>query len=82
MLAVDASLEEFAQQLEGLETHAWGSVEDVREKLVRQWELLPAEYISLIVHYAQQPKESVIRNLEVFMSEVNPALDALTSYAE
>ena len=82
MLAVDASLEEFAQQLEGLETHAWGSVEDVREKLVRQWELLPAEYISLIVHYAQQPKESVIRNLEVFMSEVKPALDALTSYAE
>lgn len=82
MLPVDAPLEEFAQQLEGLETHAWGSVDDVREKLVRQWELLPAEYISLIVHYAQQPKESVIRNLELFMSEVKPALDALTSYTE
>ena len=82
MLPVDAPLEAFAEQLEGLETHAWGTVDDVREKLVRQWELLPAEYISLIIHYAQQPKESVIRNLELFMSEVKPALDELTTYAK
>ena len=82
MLPVDAPLEAFAEQLEGLETHAWGTVDDVREKLIRQWELLPAEYISLIVHYAQQPKESVIRNLELFMSEVKPALDELTTYAQ
>ena len=82
MLPVDAPLEAFAEQIEGLENHAWGTVSDVTEKLVRQWELLPAEYISIILHYAQQPKESVIRNLELFMREVKPALDELTQYAQ
>ena len=82
MLPVDAPLEAFAEKLENQETHAWGTVEDVREKLVRQWKLLPAEYVSLIIHYAQQPKESVIRNLELFMTEVKPALDEITQYTE
>ena len=49
--------------------------------LVRQWKLLPAEYIVLICHYAQQPKESVIDNLERFMGQIKPALDELTPYA-
>ena len=80
MLPLDAPLEDFAAQMENSEGHAWGSVDDVREKLLRQWELMPAEYISVILHYAQQPKESVIRNLELFMREVKPALDELTSY--
>jgi len=42
---------------------------------VRQWRELPAEYAVLIYHYAQQPKESVIEDLRLFMREVKPALD-------
>ena len=82
MLPTDASLDDFAAQIETDERHAWGTVEDVREKLVRQWKNLPAEYLLLILHYAQQPKESVIRNLKLFMREVKPALDELTPYAQ
>ena len=49
---------------------------------VEQWTHLPAEYVILIYHYAQQPKESVVENLRLFMEEVKPALDELTDYPE
>ena len=42
---------------------------------MRQWRELPAEYVVVIYHYAQQPKESVIEDLRQFMREVKPALD-------
>lgn len=58
-----------------------GTVDEVRDQFVRQWEELPAEYVVLIFHYAQQPADSVIRNLELFMEHVKPALDELTDYA-
>ena len=57
-----------------------GSVSDVRDQFVAQWKHLPAEYVILIYHYAQQPKESVIANLKLFMDEVKPALDEFTDY--
>ncbi|HSD11588.1 MAG TPA: LLM class flavin-dependent oxidoreductase [Candidatus Binatia bacterium] len=52
-----------------------GGAADVRDEFVRQWRELPAEYAVLIYHYAQQPKESVIEDLRLFMREVKPALD-------
>ena len=57
-------------------------MDEVRELLVSQRRDFPAEYIVLILHYAQQPADSVIRNLETFMREVKPALDELTMYPE
>jgi alkanesulfonate monooxygenase SsuD/methylene tetrahydromethanopterin reductase-like flavin-dependent oxidoreductase (luciferase family) len=57
-----------------------GTVEEVREQFIAQWEELPAEYCVLIFHYAQQPFESVVRNLQLFMEHVKPALDELTDY--
>jgi alkanesulfonate monooxygenase SsuD/methylene tetrahydromethanopterin reductase-like flavin-dependent oxidoreductase (luciferase family) len=59
-----------------------GSVSEVRDQFVAQWKHLPAEYVILIYHYAQQPKESVIANLKLFMDEVKPALDEMTDYPE
>jgi hypothetical protein len=34
----------------------------------------------LIYHYAQQPADSVVRQLELFMQHVKPALDQFTDY--
>lgn len=62
--------------------YAIGTVDDVRRQFVEQWKLLPAEYVVLIWHYAQQPKESVIHNMKLFMQHVKPALDELTAYPE
>jgi alkanesulfonate monooxygenase SsuD/methylene tetrahydromethanopterin reductase-like flavin-dependent oxidoreductase (luciferase family) len=57
-----------------------GTPEEVREQYVELWRHLPAEYVVLIYHYAQQPAASVIRQLELFMEHVKPALDELTDY--
>ena len=67
-----------------LDSGLWtcGTVDEVRDQFVAQWRQLPAEYVVLIFHYAQQPLESVIRNLELFMTHVKPALDELTDYAD
>jgi alkanesulfonate monooxygenase SsuD/methylene tetrahydromethanopterin reductase-like flavin-dependent oxidoreductase (luciferase family) len=59
-----------------------GTASEVRDHFVAQWKHLPAEYVILIYHYAQQPKDSVIENLKLFMEEVKPALDELTPYAD
>jgi alkanesulfonate monooxygenase SsuD/methylene tetrahydromethanopterin reductase-like flavin-dependent oxidoreductase (luciferase family) len=59
---------------------AAGSPEQVRDQFARQWSELPAEYVVLIFHYAQMPADAVIRNMELFMRHVKPALDELTDY--
>jgi alkanesulfonate monooxygenase SsuD/methylene tetrahydromethanopterin reductase-like flavin-dependent oxidoreductase (luciferase family) len=65
-----------------LDSGLWmaGSPDQVREQFARQWSELPAEYVVLIFHYAQMPADKVIRNLELFMKHVKPALDELTPY--
>jgi alkanesulfonate monooxygenase SsuD/methylene tetrahydromethanopterin reductase-like flavin-dependent oxidoreductase (luciferase family) len=65
-----------------LQTGLWvvGGLAEVKRQYVEQWTALPAEYAVLITHYAQQPLENVIKNLELFMTHVKPELDALTEY--
>jgi len=50
------------------------------DSVIAQWQALyaqvPAEYITLIFHYAQQPKEDMLRELELFMTKVVPELEA------
>lgn len=57
-----------------------GTPDQVREDYVKLWNQLPAEYVVLIYHFAQQPKDSVIQQMELFMEHVKPALDELTDY--
>lgn len=59
-----------------------GSPSEVRDEFVAQWKHLPAEYVILIYHYAQQPKDAVLTDLQLFMDEVKPALDELTASYE
>ncbi len=58
-----------------------GTAESVRDQLVAQWEEMPAEYITLIYHYAQMPKDKVIQNMTEFNEVVKPALDEITANA-
>ena len=66
----------------GARTYFVGTVDDVRAQFVEQWKILPAEYVVLIWHYAQQPKQATIDDLELFMKQVKPSLDELTRYNE
>jgi alkanesulfonate monooxygenase SsuD/methylene tetrahydromethanopterin reductase-like flavin-dependent oxidoreductase (luciferase family) len=76
----DTPLEDLVDPLIATGLVVAGTASEVRDAFVAQWRHLPAEYIILIYHYAQQPKDSVIANLEAFMREVKPALDELTEY--
>jgi alkanesulfonate monooxygenase SsuD/methylene tetrahydromethanopterin reductase-like flavin-dependent oxidoreductase (luciferase family) len=60
----------------------FGTVESVRRQLIEQWKIFPAEYITLINHYAQAPKEVVIETLDTFMRQVKPALDEVIHDAQ
>ena len=79
-LPVETSIHNFTDVIERSEQHVIGTADEVRDKLIKQWEEIPSEYLMIILHYAQQPKDSVIDNLERFMREVKPALDELTPY--
>ena len=57
--------------------YSGGTLNQVRSDWQRTYEQVPAEYITLIFHYAQQPKDDVIRELELFMSKVVPSLQAV-----
>ncbi len=56
-----------------------GTVEQLKSQWRQIYATLPAEYITLIWHYAQCPAEVVLDELEVFMSKVLPELDAPAS---
>ena len=60
----------------------YGSVSEVRDFYIDQWKQLPAEYMIIISHYAQTPKQELIDNVKIFMEEVKPALDELTDYPD
>ncbi len=60
----------------------YGTVSEVRDQYIEQWKQLPAEYITLIYHYAQTPKQDMIDQLKIFMEEVKPALDDLADYPD
>jgi alkanesulfonate monooxygenase SsuD/methylene tetrahydromethanopterin reductase-like flavin-dependent oxidoreductase (luciferase family) len=51
-----------------------GTPENVAQGLKAEWERVPCEYLTLIWHYAQQPKEDTIREMEIFMRDVYPAI--------
>ena len=55
------------------------AVDQVTREWVSMYEQVPSEYITLIFHYAQQPKDDVLRELEAFMTKVVPELDAAGS---
>jgi alkanesulfonate monooxygenase SsuD/methylene tetrahydromethanopterin reductase-like flavin-dependent oxidoreductase (luciferase family) len=56
-----------------------GTPTQVRDKFVETWSKIPTEYVVLIWHFAQMPKERVIENMSQFMEHVKPELDACTA---
>ncbi len=52
-----------------------GTVDQLTQQFVDAYEKVPAEYITLIWHYAQIPKDEMLYELEVFMNQVIPELE-------
>ena len=53
-----------------------GTVDKLTQDFVDAHKQVPTEFITLIWHYAQVPKEEVLRELDVFMNQVLPELEA------
>lgn len=56
-----------------------GTLDQLKADWEYTYDKVPAEFISLIWHYAQCPKEVVISELEIFMTEVYPLLETPVS---
>jgi alkanesulfonate monooxygenase SsuD/methylene tetrahydromethanopterin reductase-like flavin-dependent oxidoreductase (luciferase family) len=56
-----------------------GTPEQARQQWKTIYDAVPAEYITLIYHFSQQPKDEVIKDLGLFMTEVWPHLEAAAS---
>ena len=67
---------DFVENIKGSGIYIGGTVEEVRKEWLQIYSEFPAEYITLIFHYAQQPKEDVIDAIRLFMTEVVPYLEA------
>ncbi|MEK9662223.1 MAG: hypothetical protein VW644_10900, partial [Alphaproteobacteria bacterium] len=77
----DAAIDDVIGSMLSSGLYCIGTAESVRDQLVAQWEQMPAEYITLIYHYAQMPKDKVIQNMREFNEVVKPALDEVTANA-
>ncbi|HET9903577.1 MAG TPA: LLM class flavin-dependent oxidoreductase [Xanthobacteraceae bacterium] len=70
---------DFVQNIRDSGIFTVGTADEVRDEWRRLYDRVPCEYITLIYHFAQQPKDSVLRDLEQFMTKVLPHLEAASS---
>jgi len=54
-----------------------GTLEQARTQFQQEFAKCPSEYLTLIWHYAQQPKDEVIWELEQFMRHIWPTIEAV-----
>ena len=67
---------DFVQNIRESGIYTVGTLDSVRDQWRRIYDQVPCEYITLIYHFAQQPKDSVLKELELFMTKVLPHLEA------
>jgi alkanesulfonate monooxygenase SsuD/methylene tetrahydromethanopterin reductase-like flavin-dependent oxidoreductase (luciferase family) len=52
-----------------------GTVEKVRKELQATFDVVPAEYVTLVFHWAQVPRAVMLRTISRFMTEIVPTLE-------
>ena len=57
-----------------------GTVDETIRQFRHIYDNVPAEYITLIWHWAQQPKDDMMEELRLFMDHVLPELE-ITDYS-
>lgn len=67
---------DFVKNIRDSGIYTVGTVDEVRDEWRRLYDQVPCEYITLIYHFAQQPKDSMLKELELFMTKVLPHLEA------
>jgi alkanesulfonate monooxygenase SsuD/methylene tetrahydromethanopterin reductase-like flavin-dependent oxidoreductase (luciferase family) len=68
---------DFVENIKSSGIYTGGTVDQVRTQWQQIFNVVPTEYITLIFHYAQQPKDDVIETLQNFMTKVVPHLESV-----
>jgi len=72
----DSKITDWLQNIKESGIFIGGTLDQIRRGWENSYAQIPAEFITLIWHYAQCPKEEVIDELETFMTKVLPGLEA------
>lgn len=73
--------EDFVDDIIGSGLWFHGDIHKVKDQMVAEWKHVPSEYLTLIYHFAQMPKEAVLYNLDRFLTEIKPDLDEIEEKA-
>lgn len=68
---------DFVENIKSSGIYTGGTLDQVRTQWQEIFKIVPTEYITLIFHYAQQPKDDVIETLQKFMTKVVPHLESV-----
>jgi alkanesulfonate monooxygenase SsuD/methylene tetrahydromethanopterin reductase-like flavin-dependent oxidoreductase (luciferase family) len=74
-MPVDADL---LQSIKNSGLFLGGTVDEAKAAFAKEWEEVPYEYSVLIWHWAQQPTDDLIREMELMATEVYPEIGGLT----
>ncbi|PJG47374.1 hypothetical protein CAF53_03305 [Sphingobium sp. LB126] len=78
----DVDDDEMIENIKKSGIYIGGTVDQVRNEWIDIYNKVPCEYITLIFHFAQQPKEDCINTISRFMTEVWPHLEYDDSLVE
>ena len=78
----DGTDEELIELIKESGIYVGGTIDKVRDEFIGMYKEVPAEYITLVFHYAQQPKDDCIKVIARFMTEVLPFLNYEEPMAE
>jgi alkanesulfonate monooxygenase SsuD/methylene tetrahydromethanopterin reductase-like flavin-dependent oxidoreductase (luciferase family) len=59
-----------------------GTVDDARRQFAAEWEAVPYEYSVLIWHWAQQPVDDLLREMELMATKVYPEIGGMAAPEE
>jgi alkanesulfonate monooxygenase SsuD/methylene tetrahydromethanopterin reductase-like flavin-dependent oxidoreductase (luciferase family) len=65
------------QAIKGSGLFCGGTVDQATAHFVKEWEQVPYEYSVLIFHWAQQPTDDVIREMELMANKVYPEIGGM-----
>lgn len=71
----DVDDDEMIENIKKSGIYIGGTAEQVRQEWIDIYNKVPCEFITLIFHFAQQPKEDCINTISRFMTEVWPHLE-------
>jgi hypothetical protein len=63
--------------IKGSGLYSGGTVDDAKRQFAAEWKEVPYEYLVLIWHWAQQPTDDLLREMETLATDVFPEIGGM-----